>query len=54
MPGIGYGKKTTFEDQRGFPPPNRYNISREFIDKEHGISFGLSREVAIYDNVECT
>lgn len=50
--GIGYGKKTTFEDRRGYPPPNRYQIGSEFGDGTHGISFGLGREVREFGDAE--
>lgn len=42
---MGYGKKTTFEDRRGFPPPNRYTLTSDFEEKGSGISFGMGREV---------
>ena len=43
---MGFGAKTRFEDTRGVPSPDKYNVSREFDNhSKSGFSFGIGRDV---------
>jgi hypothetical protein len=41
---MGFGNKTSFEDIRGFPSPDKYKVKGDFDQKgKHGPSFGIGR-----------
>ena len=53
---MGYGKKMTFADTKGLPPPGTYNPESEFgrigrVSKKRGIKFRLGRAVRFLKQV---
>ena len=43
---LGVGQKTSFEDTRGFPSPDKYQVARDFETKpKNGFTFGIGRDV---------